>query len=169
MTGYLQWMAASYDMYEWLGVTDAAGRIVAATNQDSLGKDRSDRDWFQSVRDLGRIHIRKPQISEDSKGVKTVAMTAPILGRQGEFLGAVTSRVTLPLLEDVFIQTVSTLQAQWGANVRVEYQFLDREGEVFSDSLLREEGLINLRQMGLPLVTLLDSAHSGFIEEGMRR
>ena len=165
MTQYLEWMLTAYPVYEWMGVTDAAGRIVAATDHASVGKDRSDRQWFRSVKDRGRIHIRDPQISEDSHGVISVAITSPIKGKQGEFLGVVTSRVALPPLEDAFVRTVTALQAQWGTDVRIEYQFVTREGDLIADSHLREEGRVNLKRMGLPSAQLLDSAPPGFVEE----
>jgi PAS domain S-box-containing protein len=165
MTQYLEWMLMSYPVYEWLAVTDAAGRIVAATDHASVGKDRSDRQWFRSAKDLGRIHIGEPQISEDSHDVRSVAITAPIKGKQGEFVGTVTTRVALPRLEDAFVRTVIALQAQWGTDARIEYQFIDSDGELIADSLLREEGRVNLKHMGLPSARLFGSVPPGFIEE----
>lgn len=165
MTQYLEWMKTAYPVYEWLGVTDAAGRIVAATDPAAVGKDRSGREWFRTVREQGGVHIRDAQMSEDSGGIVAVAFTAPIIGQHGEFLGTVTSRVALPILEDVFVQTVTALQAQLGTTARVEYQFLRRTGVVIADSFLREEGTLNFKQMGVPSARLLDSAPTGYVEE----
>ena len=164
-TQYLEWMKMAYPVYEWLGATDEAGRIVVATDPASVGKDRSGREWFQSVRDRGGIHMRDAQPSEDSHGIFAVAITAPIKGPRGDFIGVITSRVSLPVLEDAFVHTVTSLQAQWGTSMRIEYQFMRHDGVVIADSLLREEGRTNLKDIGLPSAQLVDSAPPGFVEE----
>jgi PAS domain S-box-containing protein len=93
------------------------------------------------------------------------SLTAPIKARSGEFLGAVTAEISLAVLEDCIARTVTALQAQWGSTVRIEYQFLNRAGEVIADSHLREEGTVNLKRERLPSAQLFDSAPPGFIEE----
>ena len=165
MTRYLEWMAEAYPVYGWLGATDEAGRIVAATDAASIGQDRSSHQWFQAVRDHGAVHIRDAQESEDLRGAISVSFTAPILGARGEFLGAVTSRVPLPALEDAFAGTVNALQHQWGTATRIEYQFINAAGDLISDTLLREEGQANLKQMGVTSALLYNSLPPGFVEE----
>jgi PAS domain S-box-containing protein len=165
MTDDLTWTATVYPLYAWLGVTDSAGRIVASTDPASIGNDRSGEEWFRVSKDRGEISVGDAQPSEESHGVIAVAFTAPIGGMRNEFLGTITSRVALPVLEDVFVETVTALQAQWGTDVRIEYQFVNREGEVIADSLLREERRVNLKQMGLPSAKLFDVAPPGFVEE----
>ncbi len=165
MTQYLEWMASAYPVYGWLGATDAAGRIVAATDHARIGQDRSSRHWFQAVRDHGVVHILDAQKSEDSAGTIAVSFTAPILGARGEFLGAVTSQVPLSALEDAFAMTMNALQQQWGTAATIEYQFVNTAGDLISDTLLREEGQANLKQMGVPSAFLYDSLPSGFVEE----
>ena len=165
MAEYLQWMGEAYPVYAWLGVTDSVGRIVTSTDPASIGKDRSGQEWFRVSKDRGVISIGDAQLFEESPGVSAVAFTAPIRGMQNEFLGTITSRVALPVLEDAFVETVTALQAQWGTDVRIEYQFVNREGEVIADSLLREERSANLKRIGLPSAELFDTAPPGFVEE----
>ncbi len=165
MTRYLEWMAEAYPVYGWLGATDEAGRIVAATDAASIGQDRSSHQWFQSVRDHGTVDIRDAEESEDSRGAISVSFTAPILGARGEFLGAVTSRVPLSALEDAFAGTVNSLQQQWGTATKIEYQFVNAAGDLISDTLLREEGQANLKQMGVTSALLYNSLPPGFVEE----
>jgi len=156
---------AHHSSYLWLGVVNAQGRIVAATDPASVGKDRSDREWFTSVRDHGGIHVRDARPSEDSGGVMAVAFTAPLRGPRGEFIGAVTSRVGLPALEDVFAWTVRAFKVQAGGSENIEYQFLARDGDVLADSLLHQEGTLNLRQLGLLSALMAGSAQPGYVEE----
>ncbi len=165
MAEYLHRAKKMHPHYLWVGVTDAEGRIVAATNPAGTGKDRSDREWFRAVRDRGGIQVWDAQVGEDSDGVMAVAFTAPILGRHGEFLGAVTSRVSLPVMEDVFRETIHVLQRQRGPFSRIEYQFLNRDGDILADSVLRQEGTGNLKQMALPSALLSASAQPGYVEE----
>lgn len=165
MTESVKWMADAYPVYEWIAVVDATGRIIAATDAGTLGEDRSRRQWFRSARDLGVVDAGEPKASEDSHGVIAAMLTAPIKGESGEFLGVVTSRISLAVLEDSFARTATALQAQWGSDVRIEYQFLSRTGEIIADSHLREEGEVNLKRMGLLSAQLFDSAPPGFVEE----
>jgi len=165
MTEYLNWMTHAYPVYQWMGVVDAQGRIVAATNPASVGLDRRDREWFRTVRDRGGIHVRDVQASEDSGGVLAVAFTAPITGPRGEFLGAVTTRVGLPVLEDIFDTTTRTLQTYWGTGATIEHQFLSRDGDLIVDSALRQEGKVNLKLLGLPSALLVGSDQPGHVEE----
>ncbi|WP_162264728.1 response regulator [Candidatus Nitrospira inopinata] len=162
---HLRWMADTYAVYEWLAAVDARGRIIAATDEGRLGQSKEQQPWFRSVRDEGRVVAMEPRPSEDLGGAIVASLTAPIKGPSGEFLGAVTEEISLAVLEDCFARTVTALQAQWGSTVRIEYQFLNREGEVIADSHLREEGTVNLKRKGLPSAQLFDSAPPGFIEE----
>jgi hypothetical protein len=155
MSEYLQWMSETHHTYEWLGVTDATGRIIAGTDSETIGQDRSRRLWFRWARDFGTIDLREPMIDQDSHDVSSIALTSAIRGASGEFLGAITARIAVSRLEDAFVRTVVTLQGQWGTDARIEYQFLNRAGEVITDSILREERQINLRRMGLPEVAPL--------------
>jgi PAS domain S-box-containing protein len=165
MTDYVRWIADAYPVYESIAVLDATGRIIAATDSEDVGQDRGRRHWFRSTRDFGGVNAEEPKFSDDSHDVMTAMLTAPLTGESGEFLGVITSRISLAVLEDSFVQTVATLQAQWGSDVRIEYQFINRAGEIIADSHLREEGKVNLKRMGLPSAQLFDSAPPGFIEE----
>lgn len=169
MTKYLQAVQEAHPVYLWLGVTDRRGLIVAATDSNTVGHDRSGEAWFQTVRDKGGILVQDAAISEESDGIEAVSFTAPITDDQGRFLGAVTTRVGLPALEDAFARTVTALQAQHGTDARIEYQFLARDGELIVDSFLREEGRVNLKQLGVPSALLFDSAPPGFLEEDHER
>jgi PAS domain S-box-containing protein len=169
---YLVKVKEAYRYYLWLGVTDANGRIVAATDQGSTGKDLGGAPWFIAARDRGGIDVQDVQTFEETGGVLVVAYTAPIIGSRGEFLGAVTTRVGLPVLEDVIESTVQTLEVQRGASAKIEYQFLTRDGDVISDSFLHQEAgkeAVNLKLQALPSALLSASAKPGYIEEMHKR
>ncbi len=164
-TEFLLGFKRTVPVYLWLGVTDARGRIIAASNPAVLGKDLSGSLDFRAMRERGRISVQDAQASEDTGGVMAVAFTAPLRGSRGEFLGAVTTRVALPALEDVFAWTVRAFQVQRGPAGKIEYQFLDRDGNLIADSILRQEGKVNLKRLGSPSALFTGSAQPGYIEE----
>lgn len=166
MSAYLAEVRRSYPVYLWLAVTDRNGRIVASTKPDSLGQDRSRNEWFQSVRADGALHVRDAEVSQETGGVVNVAFTAPIIDPAGEFRGAVTARVSLPALEEVFEDTVQALQVQRGAAGAIEWQFLTRDGDIIADSILHQEKQgVNLKRMALPSALFTAAARPGYVEE----
>src|SRR5947208_20371 len=140
---YLDRVKKNYPIYQWLGVTNANGRIVAATDSRSVGSDWSGRPWFRAVRQQGGVDVQDAQVLEESDGIQVVAFTAPIPGPKGTFHGVVTALVRLPLLEDVFITTIKAFQLQWPDAGPLEWQFMTRDGDVIVDSILRQEGHLN--------------------------
>ncbi|MEW6542920.1 MAG: PAS domain S-box protein [Nitrospirota bacterium] len=162
---YLDGMKERYPLYRWLGVTDAAGRIIAATNPATVGLDRSREAWFRATRDGVGAQLQDVSVSPETGTDRTVGFSAPIRGADGRFLGVVTTRVGLSELEDVFSRTVGTFQAQRGPASRIEWQFLARDGTLVADSLLRQEGKVNLRQLGVPSARLSAEAEPGYVEE----
>ena len=163
---HLHWTKETYaPVYLWLGVTDAQGRMVAATDSSIIGQDYSRSGWFDGVRKTGAVRVDEVEIHESNHKIESVAFTAPIIGARGEFLGAVTTRLGLPMLEDVLIETVREIQHTDGAAGPFEYQFLTKAGIVFVDSLSGSDEQVNLRDVGLPSVFLSGSGKAGYVEE----
>lgn len=159
---YLQRMNGYYRIYQWLGVTDSHGRVVAATEPRSLGLDLHTATWFQVVSTPGApptVHV-----SEDVTGqTRTVSFSSAIIGRRGEFRGVVTGQVGLSALEEIVTRMVAWYSHQHNDRV-VEWQLLTRDGVVIVDSLLHEQG-INLQQMGLPSALVASQGAPGFVRE----
>src|SRR5256885_895291 len=158
MTRHLNFLKEVYGYYLWLGVTDAGGRIVAATDPASVGQNRSRREWFRAVRERGGIYVEDAEPSEDAGGAFAVTFTAPIKGSRGEFLGTVSTRVRMTELEQVFERTVRAFQAQRGPAGKIEWQFMNRDGDLIVDSVLRQEGPVNLEGIGAPSALIVRTA-----------
>ena len=162
---YLAWMKASYSDYLWIGVTNAHGQVVVATDPVTVGRNYSAESWFESVR-IGRgVHMGDVEPFAVMGGPDAVAMTAPITGPRGEFLGVVTTRVGIPGLENIMTGTLLAFRQRegfWGA---LEYQFLSEKGVAFIDSALEHKGHVNLKELGLPSALLSQGSLSGYVEE----
>ena len=134
-TQRLQQYKKLYWYYSWIGVSDATGRIIAATDlsarPDTDGKTEgglglNQRDWFEIVRQTGQVHLLEAQLSPESEGIMAVGLSAPIYGRQGDFRGVVTSRVPLENLRAILEQEG---KLQHGEEAH-DWLVLDRQGAV---------------------------------------
>lgn len=153
-----------YRHYGWLGLTDAGGRIIAATDTVRV-RDVGQKDWFLAVRQTGRIHIGEAQPAPEVGGQVAVFFSAPVRGPRGEFRGVVTSRVLLEGLR-VLVEQGGMLRYKRGAPY--DWLVLDRHGLIISDS--NRDGLmvLNLREKGLPSAVHASAAEPGapgFLEE----
>ncbi len=164
-SAYLTTVKKIHPIYLWLGVTDAGGRIVAATDPASIGQDRSRSSWFQAARDTGNVHVSDAEPFEETGGTDAVSFTAPIKGAGGEFQGTVTTRVGLPTLEEVVVRTIRTFQTREESGGNLEYKFVTTTGDVFIDSDLFHKGNVNLKRLGLPSALLSESGSPGYFEE----
>jgi two-component system cell cycle sensor histidine kinase/response regulator CckA len=151
--------------YVWLGVLDADGRVLAATDSDIHGRNWSRQQWFQAVRDTKLRHIGDVGPYEAVQGSEAVAFSAPIIGKNGAFLGVVTARISVLTIEDVLTQTLRAIESRSGSPGPFEYQFMARDGRVFIDSDLEHKGGVNLRWLGLPSALLSASGQPGYVEE----
>ncbi|NWF72399.1 MAG: PAS domain S-box protein [Nitrospirae bacterium] len=166
---YIAGAKIAYTDYLWIGATDANGQIVVATDPATVGRDYSAEPWFQAVRNGQGIHMGDVEPFAVMGGPDAIAVTAPITGPYGEFLGVVTTRVGIPGLEDVMTRTLLAFRERegfWGA---LEYQFLTEKGIAFIDSDLQHKGNVNLKQLGLPSALLSESSLSSYVEEEHRR
>ena len=156
-SAYVAGMMTAYPDYLWIGATNARGQIVVATDPATLGRDYSAQPWFQAVRNGQGVHMGDVEPFAVMGGPDAIAVTAPITGPRGEFLGVVTTRVGIPGLENVMTRTLLAFRQRegfWGA---LEYQFLTEKGVAFIDSDLQHKGHVNLKQLGLPSARLSEA------------
>ena len=165
-----------YWYYSWIGLTDATGRILAATDKpaaqgtqaaapNSAGSGLSvhQQDWFEIVRQTKQVGLGDAHSSPESRDGMAIAFTAPILGAHGEFEGAVTSRVPLENLRAIIDQGGSFQDGEQP----YDWLLLDRRGVVVSERNQAEEMNVNLLTMGLPsaVAAAADRQKPGFVEE----
>ena len=166
LISYLNRLLKSYRAYRWLGVTDSHGRLIASTDPTTLAQDRSMSPWFQQATTSEGVTILDARMSEEAHNRLAITLTAPIRARNGDFHGVVAAVVEIPFLVDLLDRTTRVLQGvAWLEDSHIEYQLLNRNGDLIADSHIREEGQVNLRAMGLLSARLVAIAQRGFVEE----
>ena len=163
---FLQWMKEAYaPVYAWLGAVNADGIVVASTDPTLLGQDWSREIWFQRARDTRKIHVGEIDTYEAVQGMEAIAFSAPVIDRRGEFVGVVSTRIGVLMMEDVLTQTLHAIEARDGFLGTIEYQFMMQDGQVFIDSDLAHKGGVNLKRMGLRSALSSESGEPGYVEE----
>ena len=166
LTQYLREMAQAHPAYQWIGVTDSRGRIIATTDTAKTFLDRSQSHWFQLARTITGARILDAQVSNESGGTSAITVIAPLHSPDGRFLGAIAAVVGIPSLMHILDDTMHVLKnIEWTEESHIEYQLLNEKGDLLADSTLREEGSLNLKQLGLPSATLVGTHARGFVEE----
>jgi len=168
LSGYLGWMRSIYKpVYLWLGVTNAQGTMVAATDPSLRGREYGHAEWFQEVRRTKVFRIDDVAVHDPEAGTETIAFTAPILDTSGRFVGVVTSRVSMSVLEDVTRRTVRSLEARQEFAGAITFQMVTAMGTIFVDSDVMHKGG-NVHQSELLSSNESQFGDAGFVEEEYR-
>lgn len=172
----LQEYRTLYWYYSWIGLVDASGRLVA-TADSSAARDKNaakgassdsgvlleQRDWFEIVRQTGKIHLAEARLSRESGGVMAVGFSAPILGPQGEFQGVVATQVPLENLRAILQQEGALRYREEAYN----WLLLDSRGVVISEKEQANGMVGGAAKEVLPSAVMAasDRNQSGFVEE----
>ncbi len=166
LTDHLSTLVRAHSpVYLWIGVTDARGRVIAATDPRTVGVDRSRSEWFLHTRDTGKVYVREGGPYEAMAGEEGIALTAPIYGAGRTFLGVVMAQISIPAMEVQLTETIRRMETHEGLVGKIEYQFLTGDGSAIIDSDLRHKGNVNLIKMGVASALLSDSSLPGYVEE----
>ena len=166
LTQYLREMTQAHRDYQWIGVTDSRGKIVAATDTSRTSLDQSQSHWFQLAHTITGVRILDAQLRDESGGISSIMIVAPLRSPEGPFLGAVAAVVGNPSLTRSLDDTVQGLKnIEWTDASHVEYQLINENGDLLAGSTLRENSHLNLKQFGLPSATLVGVNAQGFVEE----
>jgi len=166
LTQYLRELVQAHPAYRWIGVTDSRGRIIATTDTSTTSLDRSQSHWFQLARTITGARILDVQVSNESGGTSAITVIAPLHSPDGRFLGAIAAVVGVPSLMHILDDTMQVLKnIEWTEESHIEYQLLNEKGDLIADSTLRQEGNLNLKQLGLPSAALVGMNARGFVEE----
>jgi methyl-accepting chemotaxis protein len=92
-----------------VAILDASGKVVAAAEQDLVGKNLGDRGYFQSTM-KGEVTISKPVISVN-KGQPVFTVCAPVRSA-GKVVGVILAGVSLTIFSEQFIDPLNTESGQ---------------------------------------------------------
>lgn len=163
---YLRDMARARPAYQWIGITDSHGKIVAATDTSKTSLDRSQSHWFQLARTIDGVRILDAQVDDESGGTSAFTVIAPLRSSDGRFLGAIAAVIGAPSLMHILDDTMQARKnVIWTDASHLEYQLLNEKGNLIGDSALREEGQLNLKQVEYPSAILVGKQARGFIQE----
>jgi len=166
LTTYLHSMMQAHPAYQWIGVTDSHGKIVASTDTSRTSLDRSESRWFQLVRTITEVRILDAHVSDESEGSPGITVVAPLRSPDGRFLGAIAAIVGVPSFMHILDDTMHVLKnIEWTEESHLEYQLINEKGDLLADSTRQEKNTLNLKRLGLPSATLVGIHARGFIEE----
>jgi len=166
LASYLnRFLSTHGSIYQWIGVTDKTGRLIAATD-GSKGRGRDHETWFTQASTLPRVTAVTTPPHQGRRPSTSLMFSAPVLGTHGELKGVAAASVTIGALVETLDQTMRVLQGmEWSEDSNIEYQLLNADGDVMADSTLGQEGEVNLKHLGLPSARLVAASSRGFIEE----
>ena len=155
------------DAYESISVATKKGRVVASTNNLLVGRDMSHLPIFEAVRTTGTIQMEDAQIAEYSNNTLAIMIMAPLKLEERDLQsnGVVFAYVPLRYLSDEFKRQSQVLRQQVNNTFHFEWQLLRQDGVVLMDSVLKESGTVNLREMNVPSALAVASGKSGFLVE----
>ena len=166
LTAYLSRLLWSYRGFQWLGVTDSRGKLIASTDPSTVGQDRSASLWFQQAITSDGVRMLDAKPTEEVQGRLAITFSSPIITLNGDFHGVFAAVVEIPHLVDLLDRTTRVLQdIAWLEDSHIEYQLLGRYGELIADSDLHQEGRVNLMAKGLLSAQLVAISPRGFVEE----
>ena len=115
-----------YGYYSWIGTTDAAGHIMAATEpvDPSMASRSGPPAWFETIRETRRVHLEV--VSGSGETGPEVIFSAPLDDPRRDFHGAVISRMPLEQLRAI-LDEEGEVQEEKDA---IDWILLDREGVV---------------------------------------
>ena len=169
---YLDTVRDTYETYHWLGVADREGRLVGTTSAESPpGTDVSGTPWFQEVRAraagrpdatlLGGVDA----FLTEKGAPDAIAISLAIYDPHGAFAGVVTSRIAIPDLEAVAVETLHGLQNTNSTLTNLEYQIIAEDGVAYVDSDLAHKGRSNFSTLTVHSLEVARQGPAGYIEE----
>lgn len=165
MSTYLTQVSNIYQTFEALSFVSVKGRVIASSRTEMLGQDLSsglDLSMFQITPKFELFDVRpNPFLGEEL----TLTLVSPVITASGELRGMIIGNVSLAYLRKIFDNASQAFEQQRGVKSALEWQLLNQRGMVIVDSMLNEEGEVNLRDEFLPSAWEALKDESGYVEE----
>jgi PAS domain S-box-containing protein len=167
---HLHSVKTAYPHYQSLALIGPTGRVLAATDEATIGVDVSGDKWFNDVMaNQTGIQVSDVNPNELSQGIETVSVAVPFHTDSGtgarRFKGAVVGLMGVPMLEEIMTRTLRNRILDQNMERNLEYQVMNKKGNLFIDSDLYHKGLVNLMTIGQASARLALLGKAGYLEE----
>lgn len=164
-TAYLNLIKDTYLHYQRIVVTNTTGRIIAATDPAIVGKNERHTLWFQHAHEDKERNLPNTTLFKEAGQPRMLCYSAPITRSDGEFSGMLAAFISLSELEDIAARIVQTYTAKLQAVSKVEWNIVAQDGTLISDSVLHQEGHVNLLTLGQSSAILASKGKPGIVAE----
>ncbi|MDX1633358.1 MAG: diguanylate cyclase [Marinobacter sp.] len=119
LTPILDQIKSNFDQYAWIGFVSPSGHVWAATGDMLVGKNVSERPWFQEALKgpfLGDVHkallLQKLLEPDSEEPLRFIDVALPMKSRRGELLGVLGAHLDLRWVADLGQSLLEPLQSR---------------------------------------------------------
>lgn len=156
---YLRTLKATLPDYMDIEVVDARGKVTASTVASQIGTDVAQRMWFKAFLKNVTPDLRGNDLFDSSR--RTMVFPTPMVGEEGQFLGAVVLQVGFQSME--FLLEANKRSSTLRSTGRVEYQLVAQDGTLLYDSM--SFGKVMNRSQAVKSAPINGMAKPGYREE----
>ncbi|ULA62659.1 MAG: PAS domain S-box protein [Nitrospira sp.] len=166
VTRHLRAVQVAYPVYSRLAVANRAGRIVASTDEDWIGRDVHRESWYQAAWQAPRVQVKVIREPGEAAGQLTaVVFSMPISDANGTLLGVVMTEVDRTTWTSLIEESVNQFSARTESFGIVRYRALGHDGGLLLTAEQHDQSSFNLRDMGLPSAIKVATGRAGYVEE----
>ncbi len=132
----------------WIGVTDAQGRVLAATDAASVGQHDAGVEGFDVARAAkrSRVFVGRPASSGETPDGAEIGFAVPLSGKRGGFEGWVVMRLEPAAVDEQIRKAVEAAESRLAfvkeTSRRLAYEVMTPEGLALLDSEPERQGRI---------------------------
>lgn len=173
-TRHVQKVQKAYPVYGWIGLLDKTGRVVAATDSGTVGKDAGSMGLAGQTEGKSAVMVHDARSHDLLEEHKTVGFSVPVVvppqsRRFSPFHGTLVTQITLSDLDAIVTRTLQEITIKSDVHQRLEYQVLNRHGQVIVESLRQQGGSLDLVALGVQSARLVTAGQTGFVQENHAR
>ena len=127
----------SQDIYE-IFLLNAKGKIIASSNKNRIGLDKSGDAYFLGAKKSGKPYIKDAYYSETTRQ-EAMTFSAPVIDRKtGEFLGVVVARMSMDGVNKIIADRI-------GLGKTGEMYIINRDGLIITPSRFEKDTFLKLK------------------------